>query len=119
MSKQKTKKPKPETGGLQEKKVKVELTPEEVKEEKKVAKQKQKEKAAKATEERKKNRVGFITRIKEVFGELKKVNWPTFSRTMKQTGVVMGVVVVFALVVFGIDRGLGELFKLLTRGLTE
>ena len=105
----------PETGGLQEKKVKVAPTAEEIKQERKEAK----EKRAKKVKERKKDRVGFIGKIKEVFGELKKVNWPTMNRTIKQTGVVLGVVVIFALVVFAIDSGLGQLFKLLTKGLTE
>lgn len=109
------KKFKHETGGLQEKKVKVEPTREEIKQDRKAEKEKIKAKRREA----KKNRIGFFQRIRDVFGELKKVNWPTWAHTLKQTGVVLGVVVAFALVVFGIDRGLGELFKLLTKGLVE
>ena len=43
------------------------------------------------------------SRIKETFAELKKVTWPTFGKTMKQTGTVLAVVAIFGLLVFGID----------------
>jgi preprotein translocase subunit SecE len=109
------KKFKTQTGGLQEKKIKIEPTREEIKIDKKAEKLKMREKRREA----KRDRVKFRTKLKESFGELKKVNWPTFPQTIKQTGVVLGVVLVFSLVVFGIDRGLGELFKILTKGLTE
>jgi len=105
----------PQTGGLQEKKIKIEPTKEEIKQDRKAEKLKMREKRREA----KKDRVKMSTRFKEMFGELKKVNWPNFSTTIKQTGVVLGVVVIFSLVVFGIDRGLGELFKLLTKGLAQ
>jgi len=108
-------KERPQTGGLQEKKIKVEPTKEEIKQEQKAAK----EKRAKKVKERRKERVGFIARIRDMFGELKKVRWPTLAHTIKQTGVVLGVVVVFALIIFAIDSGLGQLFKILTRGLSE
>lgn len=53
-------------------------------------------------------------KLKEVFSELKKVTWPTFSKVVKATGVVLVVVVIF-LVIFGaINYGLGELLKLIT-----
>ena len=108
------KKFKTQTGGLQEKKVHVEATPEEIKQERKEMKEKRREKAR----ERKKDKPSIWSRLKDVFAELKKVNWPTFGKAVKQTGVVLSVVMVFALIVFGIDRGLGELFKLLTGGLS-
>lgn len=104
-----------QTGGLQEKKVKVEPTKEEIKQDRKAEKEKRRAKAL----ERKKDKIGFFQRIKDIFGELKKVRWPSFGHAVKQTGVVLGVVVIFAIVVFGIDQGLGQLFKLLTKGLTE
>jgi len=103
------KKHKAQTGGLQEKKVKIAPTKEEIKQEQKAEKVKRKEK--------KKDRVGIIKRLRDMFGELRKVRWPTFGETVKQTGVVLGVVLVFAIVVFGIDQGLAQLFKLLTKGL--
>ena len=46
--------------------------------------------------------------------KLKEVTWPTFSKVVKATGVVLVVVVIF-LVIFGaINYGLGELLKLIT-----
>ena len=113
MGNNKNKKFKTETGGLQEKKVKIEPTKEEIREEQKTEKAKRKEKA----KANKKERTSMIKRLREVGGELKKVRWPTLGRTVKQTGVVLGLVLVFALVVFGIDQGLGQLYKLLTKGL--
>lgn len=107
------KKKQPETGGLQEKKVKVLPTKEEIKQEQKEEKQKRKEKA----KERKKDKPSLWQRIREMFGELRKVNWPTAAETFKQTGVVLGIVLIFAVVVFGVDQGLLQLFKLLTKGL--
>ncbi len=51
-------------------------------------------------------------RVKEIFSELKKVNWPTFKKTCKQTGTVLIVVVVFMLVVLGFDSLLSWLMSL-------
>ena len=56
----------------------------------------------------------FGKKCKEVFSELKKVSWPSASKVVKQTGVVLGVVLVFAVLITLIDLGLGELLKLLT-----
>ena len=113
----KKQKHKTQTGGLQEKKVKPVLTKEELKVEQKAEHAKRRAKA----KERKKDKPNIFVRIwkgiREIIGELRKVRWPSFQRTITQTGVVLGVVVVFSLIVFGIDRGLGELFRLLTRGL--
>ncbi len=53
-------------------------------------------------------------RIKETISELKKVTWPTFGSVVKKTGIVLAVVVIFAVVLFGIDRLLAWLFDLLT-----
>ena len=106
---------KTQTGGLQEKKIKVAPTKEEIKQEQKQDKAKRREKSKAA----RKDKPSIWQRIRDVFGELKKVRWPSFAHTLKQTGVVLSVVLIFALIVFGIDRGLGELFKILTKGLTE
>ena len=57
---------------------------------------------------------GLGKKIKESTSELKKVTWPTFGKTVKQTGVVIAVVVVCTLVLFGIDRLLSLLYKALT-----
>lgn len=53
------------------------------------------------------------SRTKETFSELKKVNWPSFGKTMKQTGMVLTIVVLFTLVILGIDIGVSELIKAL------
>ena len=51
-------------------------------------------------------------KLKDVFSELKKVSWPTFGKVVKQTGVVIAVVVVFLVVIFAFDFGLMELLRL-------
>ncbi len=42
--------------------------------------------------------------LKETGGELKKVSWPKFKEVVKQTSIVLVIVIVFALVLLGIDR---------------
>ena len=54
-------------------------------------------------------------KTKETFSELKKVTWPSFGEVCKKTGVVLVVVLVFAVVLFGIDYGLGALMSLLKK----
>ena len=51
--------------------------------------------------------------LKEVFSELKKVSWPTFKHTLKQTGTVIVVVAIFMVVVLGIDVFLAWLMSLI------
>ncbi len=53
-------------------------------------------------------------KIKEVFSEIKKVSWPSFGKVVKQTGVVIGVVLVFLVIITAIDFGLSQLLRLLT-----
>lgn len=55
----------------------------------------------------------FKRKAKETLSELKKVTWPTFGDVCKKTGVVLTVVLVFAVVIFGIDYCLGLLMNLL------
>jgi preprotein translocase subunit SecE len=43
------------------------------------------------------------TKTKEVFSELKKVIWPTFSQVAKKTATVIAFVLIFAVVLLGID----------------
>ena len=52
-------------------------------------------------------------KFKDVHSELKKVNWPTFGKVVKQTGVVLVVVAIFLVVIGGFDTGLSELLKLI------
>lgn len=61
-----------------------------------------------------KEKRGLGKRLKESMSELKKVSWPTFGHTLKQTGVVITVVAVCTLVLFGFDRLFGWLYTLLT-----
>ena len=46
----------------------------------------------------------IVKSLKETGNELKKVSWPGFKEVVKQTCVVLAVVVVFGLVLFGFDR---------------
>jgi preprotein translocase subunit SecE len=48
-----------------------------------------------------------------IISELKKVHWPSWHEVWKATGIVLGVVVVFGIVVLGIDRLLGWLYEIL------
>lgn len=61
---------------------------------------------------------GFFKRIglklKDVFSELKKVSWPTFIKVVKQTGVVLVVVLIFLVVITGFDFGLLQLLRLVS-----
>lgn len=61
----------------------------------------------------KKNKKSFGKKIKEIFSELKKVSWPSFGKVVKQTGVVIAVVLFFLIVIGVADIGLGALYKLL------
>ena len=58
--------------------------------------------------------VRFGRKCKEVFSELKKVSWPTFGKVVKQTGIVIAVVLVFLVVIALFDLGLSGLLTLLT-----
>ena len=42
--------------------------------------------------------------LKDTGNELKKVNWPGFKQVVKQTGIVLVFVLVFAVVLFGFER---------------
>ena len=53
-------------------------------------------------------------KIKEVFAEIKKVSWPSFSKVVKQTGIVIAVVVAFLVVITAFDFGLSELLRLIS-----
>lgn len=55
----------------------------------------------------------IVRKSKETFSELKKVSWPSFGKVVKQTLLVLGVVLFFTLVLLGIDSLLSWLFKLL------
>ena len=45
-------------------------------------------------------------------GEVKKIVWPTPKATFKNTGVVLGIVIIAGLFIFALDRGLYALLQL-------
>ncbi len=61
---------------------------------------------------------GFFKRIglkiKDVFSELKKVSWPKLPKIVKQTGVVLVVVIAFLIVITAFDYGLMNLLGLVS-----
>ena len=71
----------------------------------------------KDAKKKKSGQPGFFKRIgskiKDIFSELKKVNWPTFPKIVKQTGIVLVVVLLFLIVITAFDLGLSELLKLI------
>lgn len=69
---------------------------------------------AKETEKKPNIFVRMGRKIKEVFSELKKVTWPSFGKVVKATGVVLVVVLIFTVIVTGINFGLQKLLELLT-----
>ena len=54
-------------------------------------------------------------KLKETFSELKRVTWPTFPKVVKSTCVVLVVVVIFLVVVTGINYGLQALLEVITK----
>ena len=82
----------------------------EVKPSRSVKTAKQEEKKTKKTAKAKTPR---RSRIKDTFSELKKVSWPSFGKTMKQTGMVLSVVLLFGLLVFGLDTLVNYIIKLI------
>ncbi len=79
------------------------------------SKESKKEKKAlkdkKVKKEKKPSKIG--RKFKETFSELKKVTWPTFPKVVKQTGIVLAVVVFFTVVLFAFDYILKFFFKLM------
>lgn len=69
------------------------------------------QKDKKVKKEKKPSKAG--KRAKETFSELKKVTWPTFPKVVKQTGIVLAVVIFFGVVLFAFDYILKFLFKLM------
>ena len=69
---------------------------------------------ARLSEKQKKAKEPRQNKVKETVAELKKVTWPTFPKVVKNTLLVLGIVLVFTVVLFGIDFGLSWLYRLLT-----
>lgn len=79
------------------------------------AKENKKVKDKKRVKETKKARKGGLgKKLKETGSELKKVNWPSFAKVVKHTGVVITVVLIFTVILLGIDYLLSTLFSLLS-----
>ncbi len=53
-------------------------------------------------------------RLKETFSELKRVTWPKLPDALKATGVVLVIVLIFTVLVTGVNYGFSELLKLLS-----
>lgn len=53
-------------------------------------------------------------KFKDVFSELKKVSWPSFSKVVKQTGIVLAVVAIFLVVITAFDFGLSQFLNAVT-----
>ena len=81
----------------------------ELKEQKRI----EKEKRLKKAEKEKKEKKGLFRKLRDAWGELKKTTWPTFGQVVKKTGIVLLVVVIFTVVLFLIDYGLGALYNVL------
>lgn len=79
--------------------------------EKKASKKEKKQKPVKTKVSKEPKRSKF----KEIFSELKKVSWPSFGKTMKNTGMVLSIVLIFGVVVLGFDTLISWLFGLLTK----
>lgn len=74
-------------------------------------KQQTNEKAKKAKKvEKKPSKIKKKT--KEVFFELKKVNWPTVKQVAKKTATVLAVVAIFAVALLGIHKLLEVIYTL-------
>lgn len=54
-------------------------------------------------------------KFKEMISELKKVSWPKFGKVLKQTGIVISVVLIFLVLLTAMDFGLLKLRELITK----
>jgi len=60
------------------------------------------------------NSNSFGKKVKSTVSELRRVTWPTFGETLKQTGVVLAFVIMFVVILLGLNSLLGWLFNMLT-----
>ena len=58
-----------------------------------------------------KKKGGIRKYFRELKAEIKKVVWPTRQQVVKNTGVVLTIMVVMAVFLFGVDSGLGAAIK--------
>ena len=104
--------------GLTEKQI-AKLKAKEEKQKQKEQRKFEKEKAKKLKKEQdeKNGKVSLGRRIKETGSELKKVSWPSFKEVCKKTGVVIAVVLFFAVALVAFDWLLSLLYNLFIGGL--
>lgn len=81
-----------------------------------VAKTDEKTKDSKKKKEKKKKDNKLAKGAKETASELKKVTWPSFKTVLKNTGVVLAFVLIFAVVLYGIDTLLTWIVSLINKG---
>jgi len=58
--------------------------------------------------------VRFWKKTKEIFSELRKVTWPSMAKTVKQTGVVLGVTLFFVVTIGAFNFLFSYLYTLMT-----
>ena len=76
---------------------------------------KAKDKKVKSNKKAKKSNPNSLSeKIKGTYSELKKVEWPSFGRVVKQTGVVLAFVAIFVVILLGFNSLFGWLFELFT-----
>ncbi len=85
------------------------------KKDKAVSKKDVSDKKAKQTKKKAKSDKPKRNFFKEIFSELKKVNWPTFGKACKQTGTVLVVVGIFMLAILGIDSLVAWILDLIVK----
>lgn len=67
--------------------------------------------------DKKKDGGKFRRKVKDFFSELKKVTWPSFTKVLKQTGIVLVVTLCFLLVMMLFDYVFGLMYRALIGGL--
>lgn len=72
-----------------------------------------KNKAKKDKKKKDPNKKGLVKKTKETMSELKKVTWSSFGDVVKKTGVVIAFVIIFGILIYGIDTLVGFLSSLL------
>ena len=81
---------------------------------KKLARQKEQKKSK--TVEKNGQKQPKTSKAKEVTGELKKVTWPSFGTVVKNTLLVLGIVILITLGLFVVDRIFSWLYQLIVDG---
>ena len=55
----------------------------------------------------------IATFFRDLKSEFKRISWPTFKQTTKNTGIVIAFIVILGLFVVLVDLGFGKLFELI------